>query len=383
LSRRTVSGLSPATRTPIAVDIENGAIVAIRDGDGAEDAYLSAGLIDLQVNGYGGLDLNDGELTVSRVSALARALLGLGVTTFLPTLVTASEEAIIAALAAIAEARDGDPIAARMIPFVHVEGPFVSPNDGPRGAHPRAFIRRADLAEYLRWQRQSRGLVGMVTLSPHDGAAVDFIRRVASDGVHVAIGHTDAAADALHAAADAGARLSTHLGNGIAAMLPRHPNAIWAQLADDRLTATFIADGHHLPADTMRAMLRAKGFERAILVSDSVALAGMPPGVYDQKIGGKVELTADGRLGTLGTPYLAGAAKPLKDGVAFAADAGRLSLADALALATENPGRFAGFRGRLEVGAFADIIRFRWRPGDPTLAIEEVFLRGEEAGVPC
>jgi N-acetylglucosamine-6-phosphate deacetylase len=378
LSRRTITGLSPATGGGIAVEIEDGIVVTIREHDGADACYLAAGLIDLQVNGYGGIDLNDGVVTPARVSALARILLSLGVTTFLPTLVTAAEEAIVAGLRAIAEARASDPVAERMIPFVHVEGPFVSPNDGPRGAHPREFVRPPDLAEYLRWQKASRGLVGLVTLSPHDAAALDFVRRVASDGVHVALGHTDAEPNMLHAAAEAGARLSTHLGNGIGALLPRHPNAIWAQLADDRLTATFIADGHHLPADTLKAMLRAKGLARAILVSDSVALGGMPPGVYDQKIGGKVELTADGRLGTLGTPYLAGAARPLKDGVAFAANSAALSLSDALMLASGNPGRIVRGRGELAVGAPADLIRFRWRQGEPTLAIEQVLLRGED-----
>jgi N-acetylglucosamine-6-phosphate deacetylase len=383
LSRRTISGLSPATGAGISVEIEDGTVVALREHDGADACYLAAGLVDLQVNGYGGIDLNDGALTPARVSALARRLLSLGVTTFLPTLVTAAEEIIVAGLRAIAEARAGDPIAERMIPFVHVEGPFVSPNDGPRGAHPREFVRPPDLAEYLRWQKASRGLVGMITLSPHDAAALDFVRRVASDGVHVALGHTDAAPEMLHTAAEAGARLSTHLGNGIGALLPRHPNAIWAQLADDRLTATFIADGHHLPADTLKAMLRAKGLARAILVSDSVALGGMPPGVYDQKIGGMVELTADGRLGTLGTPYLAGAARPLKDGVAFAANSAALSLSDALMLASENPGRVIRGRGELAVGAPADLIRFRWRCGEPTLAIEQVLLRGEEVETEC
>jgi N-acetylglucosamine-6-phosphate deacetylase len=187
----------------------------------------------------------------------------------------------------------------------------------------------------------------------------------------------------LHTAAEAGARLSTHLGNGIGALLPRHPNAIWAQLADDRLTATFIADGHHLPADTLKAMLRAKGLARAILVSDSVALGGMPPGIYDQRIGGKVELRADGRLGTLGTPYLAGAAQPLKDGIAFAANSAALSLSDALMLASGNPGRVVRGRGELAVGAPADLIRFRWGDGEPTLAIEQVLLRGEEVETEC
>jgi N-acetylglucosamine-6-phosphate deacetylase len=165
--------------------------------------------------------------------------------------------------------------------------------------------------------------------------------------------------------ADAGARLSTHLGNGAHAMLPRHPNYLWTQLADDRLTAGFIADGHHLPADTLRAMIRAKGPERSILVSDAVALAGRPPGRYETPVGGTVELSADGRLVMAGTPYLAGAARGLADGVAHVATL--FGLGPALRMATVQPGRFVGGRGVLAVGAPADVIRFDWAPGDPAL----------------
>ena len=196
--------------------------------------------------------------------------------------------------------------------------------------------------------------------------------------MHVSLGHTGATPEEIRRAVDAGAQLSTHLGNGAAAMLPRHPNLIWAQLADDRLTATYIADGHHLPADTLKAMLRAKGTERSILISDATSLAGRPPGVYDQPIGGKVELSADGRLSMAGTPYLAGAVRSLADDVAIAIDLGSLSLAESLALATLHPGRFAGDRGRLEPGAPADLIRFAWAPGTRTLDIETVLLMGRE-----
>jgi N-acetylglucosamine-6-phosphate deacetylase len=163
-------------------------------------------------------------------------------------------------------------------------------------------------------------------------------------------------------------------------MLPRHPNFIWAQLADDRLTATFIVDGHHLPADTFRAMLRAKTLDRAVLISDAAALGGMPPGVYDQPIGGKVELFPDGRLSVAGTPYLAGAARSLGENVAIAIKMAGLSLSDSLAMATGNSGRFAAGRGRLEPGSPADLIRFSWQPGARSLGIETTLVMGKEIG---
>ncbi len=374
----TVTGRDPATGRGLAVTVESGRIAAIADGPAGETAWLSPGLVDLQVNGFAGHDLNSGGLTTETVARLVAVLRAGGVTTFLPTLITAPEASIVAALGAIAAARDADPLVAHAIPAVHVEGPHIAPEDGPRGAHPRDQVRPPDLAEFDRWQAACGGLVGLVTLSPHHAEAPAYVRALTARGVHVAIGHTQASDAEIRAVVEAGAVLSTHLGNGIAAVLPRHPNPIWTQLAEDRLTASFIADGHHLPAGVFKAMLRAKGLDRAVLVSDAAAPGGLPPGLYDQPIGGRVELSVDGRLGVPGTPFLAGAARPLAQDVALAIGMAGISLADALRLATANPGRFVGGRGVLAVGAPADLIRFRWAPGDQDLAIETVLVLGEE-----
>lgn len=370
-------GRDPDTGQGIAIGIADGRIAAIDAADYHGPLYLAPGLVDLQVNGYATHDLNDGTVTPERVLALTEMLLALGTTTYLPTLVTASEANITAGLMAIREARARYPLVARAVPFVHVEGPFISIHDGPRGAHPAAHVRDADIAEFERWQAASGGLVGLLTLSPHSDAAIALVRHAAGQGVHVAIGHTDASPEQIHAAAVAGATLSTHLGNGISAMLPRHPNVIWAQLADDRLTATLIGDSHHLPADTLKAMLRAKGLDKALLVSDVVSPGGLKPGIYHQTIGGRVELQANGRLGPPGTPYLAGAALPLGDCVARTVAMTGLSLAQVLGLATRNSGRFAGGRGLVEIGAAADLIQFEWTPGAERLTIAATYLAGE------
>lgn len=377
MSEGTLIGRDPAGGPPLAVSYAGGRITAIASGPANARGFLAAGLVDLQVNGFAGHDLNGGDVQPSTVAALADALTGYGVTTFVPTLITAPEEALKAALAAIAAARRTDARVAHAVPYIHLEGPWLSPEDGPRGAHPKSEVRAPDLAEFVRLQEACGGLIGMVTLSPHWPGSAETIRALAAQNIHVAIGHTGASPAEVEAAVDAGAGLSTHLGNGAAALLPRHPNFIWTQLADDRLTAGLIADGHHLPAATFKAMLRAKGFSRAILVSDATALAGMPPGVYEQPIGGKVELSADGRLSLLGTPYLAGAALPLADMVARAVIMAGIGLDQALALATVNPGRFAGGRGTLAVGAPADLIRFDWAPGDRSLSIDTVLVEGE------
>jgi N-acetylglucosamine-6-phosphate deacetylase len=375
---RSIAGRDPATGQGIRVDFAEGRVTGISAAEPTEDLWLSAGLVDLQVNGYTGLDLNDGRLEPAIVIALAERLARSGTTSFAPTLITAPEASIIASLRCIAEARRQSPLVHEMVPLVHVEGPAISREDGPRGAHPLGHVRPPDLSEFRRWQDAAEGLVGLVTLSPEWPEALVYIEALVRDGILVSIGHTAASPDQIHAAAAAGARLSTHLGNGAAAMLPRHPNFVWAQLADDRLTASFIADGHHLPGDTLTAMLRAKSLDRAILVSDAAALGGMPPGRYQSTIGGDVEVGENGRLGIPGTSYLAGAGHLLAQNVAQVTRLAELSLADALRLATRNPGAFAGGRGRLEIGARADLIRFRFSPGDPSLEVVQSFVAGVE-----
>jgi N-acetylglucosamine-6-phosphate deacetylase len=218
----------------------------------------------------------------------------------------------------------------------------------------------------------------MVTLSPHFAGSDAYISGLVALGVHVSIGHTHASAEEIRKAVDAGARLSTHLGNGMPGMIPRHRNSIWTQLSEDRLTATLIADGHHLPGDTIKAMVRAKGIDRSILVSDSVALAGLPPGTYDAPIGGEVELHSDGRLSLMGTEYLAGAALPLKDGIARAMALAGISLGESIQMATANPGRFAGGAGVMQPGMPADLVRFIIEGGGSGLRIERVLVKGKE-----
>jgi N-acetylglucosamine-6-phosphate deacetylase len=371
------TGRNPYDGQSLAVRVENGIIRAIEKGKEDDDTWLSAGFIDLQINGYGGENVNAAGLESETVVSLAAKVVATGVTTFLPTLITSSEENLIAALRVIAAARRRNSLVAQMIPYVHVEGPSISPTDGFRGAHPEEHVRPPSLAEFARWQEASGGLVGMVTLSPHFAATEEYIAHVTARGVHVSIGHTDASPEQIQKAVDAGARLSTHLGNGTAATLPRHPNVIWTQLAEDRLTATMIADGEHLPDHILKAMVRAKGVDRSILVSDTVALEGTPPGIYETRIGGRVELHASGRLSLAGTEYLAGAMLPLKDGVARVA---RImgALGAAVKMATENPGRFVRGRGVLRVGERADLVRFRADDPDNKLHIKTVLVAGQQ-----
>ncbi len=379
----TVHGLDPGTGQSLTVEVKSGVIQAVHRSQAAASesgqGWLAAGLIDLQVNGYAGHDLNDDQVTPETVQALARAMLASGVTTFLPTLITASEAQLTQALVAVQAARRLDPVVANMVPYVHVEGPAIAPEDGPRGAHPAAHVRAPSVAEFDRWQQASGSVVGMVTLSPHWPESAAYISHVVASGVHVALGHTDASPAQIVAAVDAGARISTHLGNGMYAMINRRRNPFWAQLVDDRLCASFIADGHHLAPDLLKVMLRSKGLGQSMIVSDATAIGGMSAGHYQASIGGAVTLSANGRLSMDdgSDQYLAGAALPLLAGVANLVRDGGLGLSDALGLATVQPGRWVGGRGLLAPGQPADLIRFNWDTTMVAPQLTGVWLGGQ------
>ncbi len=377
MSTAKIIGRDPRNGRSIGVTVEDGIITRIEETKSDTDLYLSAGFVDLQVNGRAGFDLNAEQICTNTVIGLVDVMLASGVTCFVPTLITAPEEEICARLKVIAEARSLHTKVVACVPFVHVEGPHISPLGGFRGAHPAKAVRPPSIAEFDRWQNASGGIVGMVTLSPHFIESGEYISALVKQGIHVAIGHTHASAEQIARAVDAGASLSIHLGNGVAPEIPRHRNPIWSQLADDRLTATFIADGHHLPQDVLKVMLRAKGVGRSVLVSDSVALAGMPAGSYITPVGGRVELHPDGRLCVFGSELLAGSTASLAQCIGHVVRTTKMSLSDALAMVTANPGRYARGRGQLATGSRADLVRFRY--SDEVL-IQDVWLAGELIG---
>ncbi len=318
--------------------------------DSDADLARQPGLVDLQVNGYAGADVNADDVTPDVVVELTRALWQRGVTTYLPTVITAPEEKIRHCLAMIAAARRADPLVAHSIAGVHVEGPSLAADDGPRGAHDARYLRDPDLAELDRWQEAAEGLVRIVTLAPERPGTLEYVRGAHARGVRVSIGHCAPTSEQVHAAAAAGATLSTHLGNGTYQTLPRHPNHIWAQLADDRLTAMLIADGHHLPADTLTAMIRAKSPARSVLTSDSAALAGRPPGDYRTPVGGSVTVGEDGRLSLTGTSLLAGSGRSLRECLDWAVQALPFDPPTLLAMATTNPAHVLGADDRVTSG---------------------------------
>jgi N-acetylglucosamine-6-phosphate deacetylase len=262
------------------------------------------GLFDLQVNGFAGTDFNAPGLTSEGLAEALERQRATGVTRCLPTLITSSFDRFARNARVIA--RSPDPAVAG----IHMEGPYLSPEDGPRGAHPREHVTNASIADFDRRQEAADGRIVLVTLAPEAPGALSLIDHLVKAGVRVAIGHTGGTPQQVEDAIYAGATLATHLGNGCAQMLPRHPNFIWTLLAADPVAASFIVDGHHLPAATVKALVRAKGVERSILVTDATSAAACGPGRYS--IGDVVcESREDGRVSLPGTPYLAGSSLTL------------------------------------------------------------------------
>ena len=374
----TVSGRLLGTGQPALLRLAEGRIVALApvDGSGDELPWLAPGLCDLQVNGYAGFDFNQPSLAHETVAGAVRALWREGVTSILPTIITSAAGAIEEGVRAIAAAYARDPLLAASLAGIHLEGPFISPADGPRGAHPAAHVRAPDWALFARWQAAADGLIRLVTLSPEWPEAPDFIARCVASGVRVAIGHTAATPEQIGSAAAAGASLSTHFGNGAHPTLPRHPNYLWAQLADDALWASMIADGAHLPLDVLKVVLRVKG-DRAFLVGDTVALAGLPAGRYRTPVGDDVILTIEGRLHLAADPRLmAGSVCPLRGAVERLVRGGLADLATAWALASTGPARFLGLPqgGGIVPGAPADLVLFDHEGGE--IAVRETIVRG-------
>ncbi|GAB4522431.1 MAG: N-acetylglucosamine-6-phosphate deacetylase [Anaerolineae bacterium] len=378
-------GLSPETGEPIEVRIDGGKIEEIRPYEGRDlsaSVWLLPGLIDIQVNGYGGYDFNDPDVTPDTVRAAVQALWADGVTYCCPTVITAPPEAMLRSLRAIRDACR-DPAIDRSIVGVHVEGPFISAEDGPRGAHPRDAVRPPDWSEFERWQEASGGRVRIVTLAPELPGAIPFIQRLAAEGVVPAIGHTGAAPEQIRDAVSAGARLSTHLGNGCHGVLPRHPNYLWEQAAADDLWASLIVDGHHLPPAVVKCLVRCKRPSHVILVSDAIAAAGLGPGHF--RLGAQEVVVDESlRCSLEGSGYLAGSVIPLRLGVANVARFADVSFREAVAMATAHPARLLGVDARLGAlrpGMEASLLLARWQPGDADVEVLRVMHAGVELPV--
>jgi N-acetylglucosamine-6-phosphate deacetylase len=355
----TISSVGPAGAGP--ADLEN--------------VWIAPALCDVQINGAHGKSF-----TVVRTVAEVHGILDVcrrhGIGELCPTLITASADDLIRGFTFLAHACTIDADIRRAVVGFHLEGPYIAAEDGPRGAHPRAHVRPPDWDEFRRFQDAAAGRIVMVTLAPESPGALTMIEKLAASGVVVALGHTAASPAQIRDAVRAGARTSTHLGNGSHALLPRHDNYLWEQMASDELWASLIVDGHHLPASVVRTMVRAKTLDRLLLTCDASPYAGSPVGKY-RDWDTELEVLPEGKIVVAGTPYLAGSWAFLDTCIAKLVEMTGISLADAVDLASAQPRRLLGLPPRrLEPGQPADLMLFDHRAG--RLEVHEPLVAGRD-----
>ena len=367
---RVFDGLTIRPGAVVIADGRVSAIVRAPDATGEVTdlggGILAPGFVDLQVNGGGGVMLNDAP-TVATLRRIADAHAGLGTTALFPTLITDTPETTRAAVDAVAEA-----VAAGVpgIAGLHLEGPHLSL--ARKGAHDPALIRQmaeGDLAFLLDAARRLPRL--LVTLAPESVTAPQ-VAALAGAGVIVSLGHTDSGLGAVRAAVDAGARLATHLFNAMSQLASREPGLVGAVLTDGRLDAGLIADGIHVHPMTMRAALAAKaGPGEVFLVTDAMAPAGTS--VTEFLLNGRTIRRSERRL-TLTDGTLAGADLDMARALRVLTHEVGMPLVQALAMATRIPARVAGLsetHGALMPGRVADLVhlsddlrlRAVWRGG--------------------
>lgn len=342
-----------------------------------EKPFASPGFVDMQINGFAGIDFSDSELTAEKAIGVLQPVWKTGVTKLCATLITNTAELLERNFKVLEEARRLDARFAATVPCYHLEGPYLSPGES-RGAHDPLLMRPPDWEHFSRLQRAAGGNIAIVTLAPELPGACDFIRRARAAGIVVAIGHSDGTPEDIHRAIEAGAQLSSHLGNGCPEFIHRHQNPLWAQLASDQLQSALICDGFHLPPDVVRTIYKAKGIGRCILITDAVHVATLPPGRYSL-VGLGIELLPSGQVVTTERWSMAGSALSMNRAIRVFQDFAGISLEEALRAATANPGnlvRRCEACTEIAPGQPANVTLFR--PEQDALQIEAVLLRGEQ-----
>jgi len=374
---QTIKGNLYSDGDAVSLVIENGKILKINRSVNAKDAsdiYVAPGLIDVQINGYMGVDFSGPDLTVEGVRKATKALWKAGVTSYFPTIITSDIERIKKNFAILAKAVE-DPEIGKSIPGFHLEGPYISPIKGFRGAHLEKYIKNPDWAEFQEMQRAANNGIRLITLAPELEGAISFIEKCVNSGVIVSLGHHNGSAEAVEQAVDAGAKMATHLGNGCANEINRHHNPLWPQLSSDGITASIIADGFHLTKEQVRSFYKAKGIGNTILVSDALDLAGLPPGEYTR--GERTLLLTPDVVKLPKENVLAGAASPISKCVGVMMEFTQCSLGEGIQMASTNPARMFSLDnlGEIRQGKRADLILFTME--DNKMIIEKTYVSGQ------
>lgn len=376
---KKIEALLYSSGEPVSIKIEEGNISEINSftqlPNEDNKLYVAPGLFDNQLNGYLGVEFTDTNLTTENMLKVVRGLWKTGITTFLPTVITASNEVLLKAFANLAEACK-HPEISMSIPGFHLEGPYISPVAGYRGAHTIEDIRLPNWDEFQKINEAAEGKIIHITIAPELDGAIEFTKKCVENNIVVALGHHNASSEVIKKAVDAGATTVTHLGNGCANTINRFENPFWSQLAEDGLMASIIVDGFHLQPNQVNVFLRSKGKERIILISDITMLAGMPPGIYEWD-GKEVELTPEGAINLVKENCFAGASLPLLTGINNIIEFTGCSRSDAIDMATKNPTKLYSFddRGEISINKRADLILFTIE--NNKIVIKETIVGGE------
>ena len=358
-----IEGLFYLDHSPIRIEIDGGKIkdiIRIKQlPEKQQDFYIAPGFIDNQVNGFNGVSFEEDGLTLEGIRKATKALWRVGVTTYLPT-VTSNERSLILKNLSILEKAKKDTTSQGSIAGFHVEGPYISAEDGYRGAHLLKFVRKPEWNEFMDFYEASGRNILQITLAPELEGAMDFISKCREKNIVVAIGHHNASAKVVTEAVDRGASTVTHLGNGIANSINRHINPLWPQLADDRLMISIIGDGFHLLPEEIRVFYKVKGPSKTIITSDVTSYAGMPADKYETAEGELIELTSEGALRYPAQNVLYGSASPITKGVGNIMKVTGCNLGEAVQMASSNPAKLYGLtdRGEIKPGMRADLILF-------------------------
>jgi N-acetylglucosamine-6-phosphate deacetylase len=381
-AQQMIEGIHYATGKPVQIKIENGKITEIKSikklHDENSKTYISPGFFDNQINGFAGVSFAFGEsdLTEEGIEKATKELWEKGVTTYLPTLTTNSKEVLVRNFAILSESVNDENLLGS-IPGFHLEGPYINPEDGYRGAHPKQYVRLPDWDEFMEMYKASGEKILQVTVAPEMEGAQNFIKKCTEKGILIAVGHHNASREQLDLAVANGARISTHLGNGCANMINRHVNPLWPQLANDDLSISIICDGFHLLPEEIKVFYKTKGVNKTIITSDVTSYAALEPGQYKTETGETIELTKEGKLYYPAQNVLYGSASPITKGVGHIMEVTGCSLADAIQMASTNPAKLYGLndRGTLEVGKRADLILFTL--DDFKIDIQKTFVEGK------
>ncbi len=342
--KETIRCIDGDVNRVVQIDIESGVIISKKylNEEPEGDIYIGCGLIDLQINGFTGVDFNTFPISEIDFLKVINALTKEGVTSFFPTVITNSDSSILSLLKNINQLCLKNSIIESFVGGIHLEGPFISPADETRGAHDCKYIKAPDWNLFEKFQKASGNRIKIITISPEWDNSCKFIKKCVKNNVIVALGHTIASVEQIKMATIAGASMSTHLGNGTPLKLPRNSNVIFEQLANDGLTASIIADGHHLPDSFIKIALKTKE-DNIILVSDSTMFSGMDPGVYNSHIGHKVLLEKGGKLSIFDNKeILAGSSMSILDCVNKLIKSNLANANQAWNLASLNPRKVVG-----------------------------------------